>query len=126
MLHRLGSRTLDLLQERVEIQLAAVTNAIHEKPGSCIDAVLNAPTEIFPYAILVGSMFQFILEELRIEGQLSGIPKQILFLQSVLMLKKQIVHLPKPALDTGSFRGFSSHLRMGVNSRTRIMPISET
>lgn len=105
------------VQNRIEIQPAAVSNTVDKQTGSCIDSVHDATAEIFAHPLLVHAVLEFSAEPLGVQPQLLRIPIQIFARKSGLMSEQKIVHLPEVILGAGCFGRFrrllSARMRAG-------------
>ena len=63
----------------------------------------------------IGAIHEVGREPLSIETKVARMPDEIVVLELVLILEKEVVHVPEPTLGTGDLRGQSRTFRERVN-----------
>lgn len=108
--------------ERVLVPRPIMAAAVDEEGWRPVDSAAHATHEILTHPGPVLSLHEFKTESLDFQPERVGIADKVVFLQGVLALKEQVMHLPEATLGRRALGGLGGALGVRVNLRQREVP----
>jgi redox-sensitive bicupin YhaK (pirin superfamily) len=100
-----------------------VDPAVHEEPRSAAHAAAKASIYILTHALKVDVVADLRRVARHVQPNLFGVALQVPGFQMLLIVEKEVVHLPELPLCARAFRGFGGKQGVGMNVFQREVPV---